>query len=126
MEADQEGGPVMGERNRCTPHSWKLPVPGDAELECVQCGRRLHWHFDITPNMRAAIINSVERHIDTYEFQGFFGYGPLADAFEAARPPVDTAERPEETRRKASFDHPAPAPSRTFADRRRKPGEGQE
>lgn len=109
--------------NRCTPHSWKIPVPGDAELECVQCGRRLHWHYDITPNMRAAIINAVERHIDTYEFHGFFGYGPLAEAFEAARPAVETDERQGGERRKASYD--VSSPSWTFPDRRRKPGEGR-
>lgn len=84
---------------KCTPHSWKLPVPGDIELECVECGRRLHLHRDITPNMRTAIINSIERHIDSYEFQGFFGYGPLREAFEAARPPVEIPERTEEQKK---------------------------
>ena len=107
---------------KCRPHSWKLPVPGDAELECEECGRRLHWYFDITPNMRAAIINSIERHIDSYEFQGFFGYGPMAEAFKAARPPVEIPERPDTPREASSY--PAPAPSWTFPDRRRKSGEG--
>ena len=108
--------------NRCTPHSWKLPVPGDIELECVQCGRRLHLRRDITPNMMAAIINSIELHqpAPAYEFQGFFGYGPLREAFEAARPPEETPERPVGERRESSFS--TPAPTWTFPDRRRKPG----
>ena len=105
---------------KCTPHSWKLPVPGDIELECVECGRRLHLRRDITPNMMAAIINSIERHIDSYEFQGFFGYGPLREAFEAARPPEEPLERPVGERGKGSFDQPLPAPGR-FPDRRRQP-----
>ena len=110
-------------KNRCTPHSWKLPVPGDIELECVKCGRRLHLRRDITPTIRAAILNSLELRTgaDPHEFQGFFGFGPMAGAFEAARPPEEAPERPVGERRESSFSTPAPA--WTFPDRRRKPGE---
>ena len=114
------------DNNRCAPHSWKLPVPGDVELECVQCGRRLHWYFDITPNIMAAIVNSIERHqpAPAYEFQGFFGYGPLREAFKAARPPVEIPEGPRDQRRdEASYDTPAPPTPGRFPDRRGKQGQ---
>ena len=65
----------------CRPHHWKEPEPGDVALVCEDCGRVLDKKTDLTVNMMASIVNSVElRRGDepAARFKGFFGYGPLA------------------------------------------------
>ena len=65
----------------CRPHAWIEPQPGDTALTCGACGLVLDRERDITQNMRASIVNSVEarRGPDPADrFRAFFGYGPLA------------------------------------------------
>ena len=47
---------------RCSPHAWRMPKAGDDNLECEACGRRLNFVADVTPNMRASIVNAYEKH----------------------------------------------------------------
>ena len=71
--------------NKCSPHDWQIPRPGDMLLRCGKCTRTLA-RWDITPNMRASIVNSVEqRHgpAPADSFRAFFGYGPLAESFKS-------------------------------------------
>jgi hypothetical protein len=46
---------------RCRPHNWKLPEVGDDALVCLECGRSLDFVAELTPNMRASIVNAAER-----------------------------------------------------------------
>ena len=63
-------------------HNWQTPQPGETALLCLDCGRTLNRHTEITPNM-AASINSRQTRLNEREshtahlFKAFFGYGPL-------------------------------------------------
>ena len=48
---------------KCSPHTWNLPLVGDDGLTCITCGRYLDFMGDITPNIRASIVNGVERRL---------------------------------------------------------------
>ena len=54
----------------CQPHRWREPMPFDAELECVACGRVLNidtaepWRLNAiaragSPSFRAALLAAV-------------------------------------------------------------------
>lgn len=79
----------------CSPHNWKRPLPGDTALLCLDCGRELDRSEDITPNMRAAIVNCVQvhRYGDLNYFRGFFGYGPMADQYDHEHKPLDAPHK---------------------------------
>ena len=47
---------------KCKPHKWRMPKVGDDALECEACGRKL-LYGQITPNMRASIVNGYERRM---------------------------------------------------------------
>lgn len=69
---------------KCSPHNWETPEPGDQYLRCLECPKTIAI-WDTTPNMRGSIVNSVEkcRPNDSDSFKAFFGYGRLKEAFEA-------------------------------------------
>lgn len=62
-------------------HNWMTPRPTETRLECMDCPRTLDRASEITPNMRASIVNSIEINRGPEQadyFRAFFGYGPLA------------------------------------------------
>lgn len=71
---------------KCKPrHDWRVPRPGESELECMTCDRVVDRNTESTSSISMAIVNSVERHRGKDEaewFMGFFGYGPHAEAFK--------------------------------------------
>ena len=54
---------------KCSPHNWETPAVGDDGVVCHDCGRKLSFMDDITPNIRGSIMNGYERRSgpDTYE-----------------------------------------------------------
>ena len=70
---------------KCKPrHDWRVPRPGESELECMTCDRVVDRNAESTSSISTAIVNSVERHRGKDEaewFMGFFGYGPHAEEF---------------------------------------------
>ena len=70
---------------KCRPHDWREPTAADYELVCAACGRRFHKH-DMTPNMRGAILNSIElrRGPDAWQRFGEWMREPVPEA-EAER-----------------------------------------
>lgn len=47
----------------CKPvHQWALPKVGDTCLGCEVCGRRIDFLIDLTPTLRASIVNGRRNH----------------------------------------------------------------
>ena len=46
---------------KCKPHIWQTPQEADSGITCQECGRYMDFMEDITPNLRASIVNGVER-----------------------------------------------------------------
>ena len=44
----------------CGPHHWQVPEPGDHELWCPGCERRIHYD-DLTPTAMSAIVRGYGR-----------------------------------------------------------------
>ena len=44
----------------CGPHHWNVPEPGDHELWCPGCERRIHYD-DLTPTSMSAIVRGYAR-----------------------------------------------------------------
>lgn len=57
---------------KCKPHHWRIPTPGDEYLECEICGRSIHLYKDMTPNMRASIVNAYEIRCGPEAHRKFF------------------------------------------------------
>ena len=55
----------------CSPHNWQTPQPGDRALFCVDCERLMCLHCEITPNIRASILNSIEKRRGHDEAKAF-------------------------------------------------------
>ena len=82
---------------KCSPHNWRQPLPGDVALHCLDCGRELDLMDEVTPNIRAAIVNSIaaRRPGEVNAFKGFFGFGPLADEYgNKPKPQISPVDRP--------------------------------
>ena len=63
---------------RCRPHQWNLPALGDDGLLCGACGRYFDFYREMTPNIRAGILVSIERR------QGSTSGDTFRDAMNAA------------------------------------------
>ena len=60
---------------KCRPHHWRMPKVGDDAVVCEVCGREL-LYGQITPNMRASIVNGYERRVGDCH--------PVVDEFSSA------------------------------------------
>ena len=47
---------------RCNPHAWRTPAPGDRALVCDVCEAWLDLARDITPEVQADILRDYRRH----------------------------------------------------------------
>lgn len=94
----------MTKTRRCRPHQWRVPEVGDDALECEACGRRLRFMEDMTPNMHASILASIERR------EGDAAAGRFRAAYNAA---CDAARR----RFRPPQQSPALPPSSYVTDR---------
>ena len=47
---------------RCSPHAWRTPAPGDASLVCDVCTHRLDLANDLGPEVLAGILRDYRRH----------------------------------------------------------------
>ena len=47
---------------RCSPHAWRTPEPGDAALVCDVCEHRLDLARDLTAELKAEILLEYRRH----------------------------------------------------------------
>lgn len=47
---------------RCSPHAWRTPAPGDASLVCDACEHRLDLANDLGPELLADILRDYRRH----------------------------------------------------------------
>ena len=105
---------------KCRPvHDWKMPEIGDDALVCNACGRSMDFMSEMTPNLRASIINGRQRH-----------YGDAAgEEFQAA---FDAAEadakrryvpKPYPVHEIAEVSAPRPAPEGLFDRKVKSPSE---
>lgn len=63
---------------RCSPHAWRTPAPGDEALVCDVCEHRLDLARDITAQVKAEIVREYRRH------NGPIVGGHFEEALEAA------------------------------------------
>ncbi len=47
---------------RCSPHAWRTPAPGDASLVCDAREHRLDLANDLGPELLAGILRDYRRH----------------------------------------------------------------
>ncbi|MYD72695.1 MAG: hypothetical protein F4W89_18440 [Acidobacteria bacterium] len=57
---------------RCSPHQWKMPEPGDPGLICTACGRLLEWQeLADEPYILESIVGSLKRRKGKDHADGF-------------------------------------------------------
>ena len=69
---------------RCSPHAWRTPAPGDRSLVCDVCEHRLDLASELTPGITADILRDYRRHFGPVVGRHF--EEALEAALEAARP----------------------------------------
>ena len=69
---------------KCSPHNWLTPKPGDGDLNCPDCGRAMSL-LELTEDRyrERDILRSIrgKRPDDLAAFKGFLGDGPRAEEF---------------------------------------------
>ena len=63
---------------RCSPHAWRTPMPGDEALVCDVCESGLDLAREITPELKAEVLREYRRH------NGPIVGGHFEEALEAA------------------------------------------
>lgn len=110
-------------RRKCKVHDWTMPEIGDDFLTCKVCGRELDLLRDITPNIRASIVNAQARHGDAWQqiFRDNLN-DTEEDALERAgypsrRPPTPAEQEAERKRAIEAFRQGQGRPKSTPAPR---------